>query len=158
MHSDAGILTIIMVKMQIFSNYIYIFRIMHTVQTSLCCIVFSYTLIWPISFRITSMALGQSYDCPSASEVILKDMGKCITWIHKHWWHNQNKALKPCGYSMGYTLLPVMIFAAHLSHKSKHDKTVCIFYGIYCITCNKIWVTKCTKNCVHILWGVQYYL
>ena len=105
MHSDAGILTIIMVKMQIFSNYIYIFRIMHTVQTSLCCIVFSYTLIWPISFRITSMALGQSYDCPSASEVILKDMGKCITRIHKpalriecrgdHLWRTVDRSL-PC--------------------------------------------------------------
>ena len=32
--------------------------------------------ILPISFRITSLALGQLYDCPSASEVILKDMGK----------------------------------------------------------------------------------
>ena len=30
----------------------------------------------PISFRVTSLALGQSYDCPSASEVTLKDMGK----------------------------------------------------------------------------------
>ena len=29
-----------------------------------------------ISFRVTSLALGQSYDCPSASEVTLKDMGK----------------------------------------------------------------------------------
>ena len=29
----------------------------------------------PISFRVTSQALGQSYDCPSACEVILKGMG-----------------------------------------------------------------------------------
>ena len=29
-----------------------------------------------IFFRVTSLALGQSYDCPSASEVTLKDMGK----------------------------------------------------------------------------------
>ena len=29
-----------------------------------------------IFFRITSLALGQSYDCPSASEVILNNMGK----------------------------------------------------------------------------------
>ena len=29
-----------------------------------------------ISFRVPSLALGQSYDCPSTSEVILKDMGK----------------------------------------------------------------------------------
>ena len=28
-----------------------------------------------MSFRVTSLALGQSYDCPSASEVTLKDMG-----------------------------------------------------------------------------------
>ena len=27
-----------------------------------------------ISFRVASLALGQSYDCPSASEVTLKDM------------------------------------------------------------------------------------
>ena len=30
----------------------------------------------PISFRVTSLALGQSYDCPSISEVTLKNMGK----------------------------------------------------------------------------------
>ena len=38
-----------------------------------------------ISFRVTSLALGQSYDCPSASEATLKDMEKQITC-------NQNKA------------------------------------------------------------------
>ena len=30
----------------------------------------------PIFFRVTSLALGQSHDCPSAGEVTLKDMGK----------------------------------------------------------------------------------
>ena len=30
----------------------------------------------PKSFRVASLALGQSYDCPSATEVTLKD-----TWI-----------------------------------------------------------------------------
>ena len=29
----------------------------------------------PTSFRVGSLALGQSYDCPSASEATLKDMG-----------------------------------------------------------------------------------
>ena len=28
----------------------------------------------PISFRVASLALGQSYDCPSAREATLKDM------------------------------------------------------------------------------------
>ena len=30
----------------------------------------------PISFRVTSLAQGQSNDCPCASEVTLKDIGK----------------------------------------------------------------------------------
>ena len=30
-----------------------------------------------ISFRVTSLALGQSYDCPNASEVTMKDM---VNW------------------------------------------------------------------------------
>ena len=44
--------------------------------------VFVFSLFWihmiylPIFFSVTSLALGQSYDCPSASEVTLKDMGK----------------------------------------------------------------------------------
>ena len=54
----------------------------------------------PISFRVASLALGQSYDCPSASEATLKDIGKNISTYN----HN----------------------------KTKHNKTVCIFYGIYC--------------------------
>ena len=45
-------------------------------------------LIWPISFRVSSLALGQSHDCPSASEVTLKDMGHITqhqaTTIHKN--------------------------------------------------------------------------
>ena len=35
-----------------------------------------YVIILPIYFRVASLALGQSYDCPSASEVTLKYMGK----------------------------------------------------------------------------------
>ena len=37
----------------------------------------------PISFMVTSLALGQLYDCPSASEVTMKDMGKQITQLYK---------------------------------------------------------------------------
>ena len=36
----------------------------------------------PISFRVASLALGQSYDCPSASEATQKDMGKSINTIY----------------------------------------------------------------------------
>ena len=41
----------------------------------------------PIFFRVPSQALGQSHDCPSASEVSLKDMGRTgrVSNHHKTW-------------------------------------------------------------------------
>ena len=71
----------------------------------LCC---GYTLSdFPISTRLTSLALWQSDDCPSASKATLMNMDKYLIWIHYERLHNHNKA--------------------------KHNKTVCIFIGIYCI-------------------------
>ena len=70
----------------------------------LCC---GYTLTdFPISIRLTSLALWQSNDCPSASKATLMNMDKYFMWIHYERFHNHNKA--------------------------KHNKTVCIFLGIYC--------------------------
>ena len=51
----------------------------HTGLTLLFLVVVWYFLILPTSFRVTSLAPGQSYDCPSASEVTLKDMGIWFT-------------------------------------------------------------------------------
>ena len=71
----------------------------------LCC---GYTLTdFPISIRLTSLALWQSNDCPSASKETLMNMDKYFMWIRYERLHNHNKA--------------------------KHNKTVCIFLGIYCI-------------------------
>ena len=50
-----------------------------------------YRLILSIFFRVTSLALGQSYDCPSANEAILKNMDKNFTRIHQKLWYNHNK-------------------------------------------------------------------
>ena len=70
----------------------------------LCC---GYTLTdYPISIRLTSLALWQSNDYPSASKATLMNMEKYFMWIHYERLHNHNKA--------------------------KHNKTVCIFLGIYC--------------------------
>ena len=81
----------------------------------LCC---GYTLTdFPISIRLTSLALWQSDDCPSASKATLMNMDKYFMWIHYERLHNHNKA--------------------------KHNKTVCIFLGMYC---NKAIVT-----CIHAL-------
>ena len=69
-----------------------------------CC---GYTLTdFSISIRLTSLALWQSNDCPSASKATLMNMDKYFMWIHYERLHNHNKA--------------------------KHNKTVCIFLGIYC--------------------------
>ena len=84
----------------------YIPRNMHTVfaLVLLCC---GYTLTdFPISIRLTSLALWQSNDCPSASKATLVNMDKYFMWIHYERLHNHNKA--------------------------KHNKTVCIFLVIYC--------------------------
>ena len=71
----------------------------------LCC---GYTLTdFPISTRLTSLALWQSNDCPSASKATLMNMDKYFMWIHYERLHNHNKA--------------------------KHNKILCIFLGIYCI-------------------------
>ena len=70
----------------------------------LCC---GYALTdFPISIRPTSLALWQSNDCPSASKATLMNMDKYFMWIHYERLHNHNKA--------------------------KHNKTVCIFLGMYC--------------------------
>ena len=72
----------------------------------LCC---GYTLTdFPISIKLTSLALWQSNDCPSASKATLMNMDKYFMWIHYERLHNHKKA--------------------------KHNKTVCIFLGIYCTT------------------------
>ena len=69
----------------------------------LCC---GYTWTdFPISIRLTSLALWQSNDCPSASKANLMNMDKYFMWIHYERLHNHNKA--------------------------KHNKIVCIFLGIY---------------------------
>ena len=86
----------------------------------LCC---GYTLTdFPISIRLTSLALWQSNDCPSASKATLMNMDKYFMWIHYERLHNHNKA--------------------------KHNKTVCVFLGIYCtVQCHYHAVQYC--NILH---------
>ena len=77
---------------------------------------------------------AKSNDCPSASKATLMNMDKYFTWIHYERLHNHNKA--------------------------KHNKTVCIFLGIYCSQQGS-WFLLCvcklswTKyQC--ILWGITF--
>ena len=91
----------------------------------LCC---GYTLTdFPISIRLTSLALWQSNDCPSASKATLMNMDKYFMWNQYERLHNHNKA--------------------------KHNKTVCIFLGIYCINAllyGSLCVCGYICTCVHV--------
>ena len=94
----------------------------------LCC---GYPLTdFPISIRLTSLALWQSNDCPSASKATLMNMDKNFMWIHYERLHNHNKA--------------------------KHNKTVCIFPGTYCtvhvVECEHLSMSKlCARGLPKIL-------
>ena len=58
----------------------------------LCC---GYTLTdFPISIRLTSLALWQSNDCPSASKATLIIMAKYFMWIHYERLHNHKCELR----------------------------------------------------------------
>ena len=84
----------------------------------LCC---GYTLTdFPISIRLTSLALWQSNDCPNASKATLMNMDKYFMWIHYERLHNHNKA--------------------------NHNKTVCIFLGIYCILPSQVSNSMCNMR------------
>ena len=56
----------------------------------LCC---GYTLTdFPIFTRLTSLALWQSNDCPSAGKATLMNRDKYFMWNHYERLHNHNKA------------------------------------------------------------------
>ena len=102
----------------------------------LCC---GYTLTdFPISIRLTSLVLWQPNDCPSASKATLMNMDKYFMWIHYERLHNHNKA--------------------------KHNKTVCIFLGIYCKLLTKRDVRPLVKNtcrfdvqCIEMIYNANEY-
>ena len=73
-----------------------------------CFVVFRQCPILPISFRVISLALGPSYDCPSASETNPNDMVKSFIWITRE----------------------LMIYSLN---KTKHNETMFMLYGIYCM-------------------------
>ena len=95
----------------------------------LCC---GYALTdFPISIRLTSLALWQSNDCPSASKATLMNMDKYFMLIHYERLHNHNKA--------------------------KHNKTVCIFLGIYCrFTMYTIDIENTAIAILSNMWGWRF--
>ena len=92
----------------------------------LCC---GYTLTdFRISIRLTSLALWQSNDCPSASKATLMNMDRSFMWIHYERLHNHNKAstTKPCAYFLGYT-----VDAAFCRHSTTRE--LCTWFAFCCV-------------------------
>ena len=89
----------------------YIPRNMHTVFALLCFVVVIHWLIFPYPPGLLHWHCGNLTIAPVPAKQPLRNMDKYFMWIHYERLHNHNKA--------------------------KHNKTVCIFLGIYC-TC--VWL------------------
>ena len=81
----------------------YIPRNMHTVFALLCFVVVIHWLFFPYPSGLLHWHCG---NLTSASNATLMNMDEYFMWIHYERLHNHNK--------------------------TKHNKTVCIFIGIYC--------------------------
>ena len=56
-------------------------KCMHVIRPLLCFVVVSYWSIWPITFRVTSLALWHPYACSSTNEATLYNAGKKLHQI-----------------------------------------------------------------------------
>ena len=72
----------------------------------LCCALLWLYISWFSYIHQAYFTGTVAIDCPSASKATLMNMDKYFMWIHYERLHNHSKA--------------------------KHNKTVCIFLGIYC--------------------------
>ena len=101
----------------------YIHRIMCMVYT----LLFFYCVLiltnFTIFFRMTSLALGQSYDCPSASEANLKKLVEIHMNPAKNEQYNQTKESirKAYAYLMEYTKMSIF----HLLFRSSGVLLIC---------------------------------
>ena len=133
---------------------------MHT----FCCFLFCgehimsswriYMIHSPISFRVASLVLGQSYDCPISSEVTLWDMEK------SDWYQSTtiSKQYTDCVYTllcMPYIIITVWYIWDEIYFTIDRGGMVLFYYSV-CITAATIvkWKTKSANNLAsyYILW------
>ena len=156
----------------------YILRIIHTICVLLCFVVVGRQTILPMSSRITSLALGQSYDYPVATKEPWK------IWVNEadeftlQWRHNERESVSnhqrhECllnrlfrGKSKKHRSPASLAFVRgiHRSpvnspHKGPVTRKILSFDNVTMI---KNWrckakQSKVEKNCVqYILWDVLY--
>ena len=133
----------------------YISGIMSYIISFLLCslLLLSFGLVWywwlsPIFFRVTSLALGQSCDYTSASEVTLKNMGNWLPWLH------YELIRKSKDYVYGIWVYKVLgMWKVHDMTITKEVKTISAFCRIFSIWCQNldIWClymkNELSKNC-----------
>ena len=112
----------------------------------LCC---GYTLTdFPISIRLTSLALWQSNDCPSASNATLMNMDKYFMWIHYERLHNHNKAKHNKTVHISWDILYHNPFDAAyrqlLQFPRKYTRI-----SVYCQVCNQDLSPRNTFLCIY---------
>ena len=79
----------------------YILWILRTVCAFFVCfVVVESWLIQPVPFRVTSLTLGLLYYCPNTSVATLKNIGKCIRWVHT----DHTKMGRSSGWQLWYSL------------------------------------------------------
>ena len=127
-HIRQGSFAELSIRQSLCSTYSASHKSMHMVQALLYDVVIWYESCIPITFRIASLALGQSFDCPSAGETIMKWYGAIIAPVlmKQSWmiWVNtfcvpaetdnssqtkQKDKIKPCTYLMGYNFNTVAL-------------------------------------------------
>ena len=121
----------------------------------LCC---GYTLTdFPISIRLTSLALWQSNDCPSASKATLMNMDKysCEFIMNDYITTTKQSTTKPCAYFLGYTVFSlscgVSILPGPLRSPKLTDISAWASYGNHCF----LWAVLIQPQLYfNFLWGV----
>ena len=95
----------------------------------------------PISCRVASLALGQSYDCPSASEATLNDMGKWIIWDHFDLMIQPQNAQSTTKYSLRIKRRPEALGHQKLSRASKFSFRASKFFFFFMFKNLERWVS-----------------
>ena len=127
---------------------VFLYSISHKICTRFCRVLFCCGCIvmahLPMFFRVTSLALGQSYDCPSASDVTLKDMGKSAGRKAQQ---NKTQASVIRIYdSWGVLQIYMYVIGSWIE-----EKRLCYMQRIGCYDGQNIYSETCTKQPLHCM-------
>ena len=74
--------------------------------------------------KITSLVLSQAYNCSSASEASLKNMGKYVKWITRN--DSLSGLVQDCGYTIA-NALELTLILQYNAIKTDHTSSMCLY-------------------------------